>query len=179
MATVRRMARGAIRGSFAGMMSSVPTGVPAPPVARPATWRTFSRNTLELAGITGVVLRLYRAAVLSLESFSSWPMFIGALIVAVVLLCAVLTWNLSNFPIRRWPSRVAVFLGIEVASEFGMSSVLIALRREPLGSGMATWHDWWPLAGQTLLERGLVMAAYATLLAGAMWLVTRRTRIDA
>ncbi len=148
------------------------------PHARTSVWRTMSRSTLELAGLTGVAVRVYRAVVLGSDAFSSWTALVGALIVAVILVCGVLTWHLSNFTIRRWPLRVALFLGVEVAAEFGMSSVLIALRREPIGSGLATWADWWPLAGQTLLERGLVMGAYATLLAGAMWVVTRRSRID-
>lgn len=138
----------------------------------------MSRSTLELAGMTGVLVRLFRAAVLGSAAFSSWTALAGALVVAVIFVCGVLTWHLSNFPLRRWPLRVALFLGVEVAAEFGVSSLLIALRREPLGSGWATWADWWPLAGQTLLERGLVMGAYATLLAGAMWIVTRRGRID-
>jgi hypothetical protein len=136
--------------------------------------RAFSRSTLELAGLTGVTLRLYRAAVLQLDSFADWPVFIGALVVGVVIACGALTWHLSNFTLRRWPARVAAFVGIEVAAEFGMSSVLIALHREPLGSGLATWADWWPLAGQTLLERGLVLGGYAGMLAAAMWVVTRK-----
>ncbi len=160
------------------MIPSSPSGLPAVPHARTSVWRAMSRSTLELAGLTGVIVRLYRAAVLGSDAFSSWTALIGGLIVAVIFVCGVLTWHLSNFPIRRWPLRVALFLGVEVAAEFGMSSVLIALRREPLGSGLATWADWWPLAGQTLLERGLVMGAYAALLAGAMWVVTRRSRIE-
>lgn len=159
------------------MIRGTPTGVSAVP-AHVSSWRTLSRSALELAGVTGVLVRLYRAAVLGTETFSGWAALVGAVIIAVVFVCGVLTWHLSNFPIRRWPARVAAFLGIEVAAEFGVSSMLIALKREPLGSGLATWADWWPLAGQTLLERALVMGGYATLLAGAMWLVTRRTRIE-
>jgi hypothetical protein len=141
---------------------------------RPGSWRAFSRRTLEIAGLAGVTLRLYRAAVLSLDVTQDWAVFVGALVGGVVFLCAALTWYLSNFPLRRWPTRVAAFVGIEVAAEFGMSSVLIALHREPLGSGTATWADWWGLAGQTLLERGMVLGGYAGLLAAATWLVTRR-----
>jgi hypothetical protein len=127
-----------------------------------------------MAGLAGVTLRLYRVAILSLDTASDWAVFIGALVGGVVFLCAVLTWYLSNFPLRRWPARVAAFTAVEVAAEFGMSSVLIAVHREPLGSGLATWSDWWGLAGQTLLERVLVLGGYAGLLAVATWLVTRR-----
>jgi hypothetical protein len=155
-------------------MRPTPSGLPAVGAPRPVSWRALSRSTLELAGVTGILVRLYRAAVLGPDTPLSWPMFIAALIVAVVFVCGVLTWHLSNFHLKRWPYRVALFVAVEVFAEFGMSSVLIALKREPLGSGLATWADWWPLAGQTLLERGLVLGGYATLLAGVMWLVTRR-----
>ncbi len=156
------------------MTRYTPTGAPAVPPSRAVTLRAISRSTLELAGVTGIVVRLYRAAILTLESMSSWPVFLGALLAAVVFVCAVLTWHLSNFPLKAWPSRVALFVAIEVVAEFGMSSVLIAIGREPLGTGIATWADWWPLAGQTLLERALVLGGYAGLLAVAMWVVTRK-----
>jgi hypothetical protein len=121
--------RGAAR-SFALMIPGTPSSSATVSPVRGGGWRAFSRSTLELAGMAGVTLRLYRAAVLSLDTFADWPVFIGALVVGVVFVCGVLTWHLSNFPLRRWPSRVAAFVGIEVAAEFGMSSVLIALRRE-------------------------------------------------
>lgn len=165
------MAPRGIRRSFRRMTHSVPSSSADTTAVRPSTWRKASRSTLELAGATGVGVRLYRALVLG--AVLSWPVFIAAAVTGLVLVCAVLTWHLSNFPLRDWPRRVALFLGIEVAAEFGMSSVLIALQREPLGSGLATWADWWPLAGQTLLERTVGMSVYAALLAGAMWLVTR------
>jgi len=168
------VARIAVGHSFAIMLPLPPTSSATVPPVRGGSWRAFSRSTLELAGIAGVTLRLYRAAVLSLDTFADWPVFLGALVLGVVFVCGVLTWHLSNFPLRRWPSRVAAFVGIEVAAEFGMSSVLIALRKEPLGSGLATWADWWSLAGNTLLERGLVLGGYAGLLAAAMWVVTRK-----
>ncbi len=155
------------------MTPAAPTNASAVPSVRPSVWRTMSRSTLELAGITGVAVRLYRAAVLGADPALGWPMFIAALVAGIVLACAILTWHLSNFPFRRWPRRVALFIAIEVAAEFGVSSMLIALHREPIGSELATWADWWPLAGQTLLERGLVLGVYAALLAAAMWLVTR------
>jgi hypothetical protein len=155
------------------MPLETPLGTLALP-PRPGAWRAFSRRTLEIAGVTGVLLRLWRAVVLALDTFTDWPLFIAALVAGAVLACGALTWHLSNYPLRRWPARVAAFVGVEVAAEFGMSSVLIALHREPLGSGLATWADWWPLAGNTLLERALVLGGYAGMLAAAMWVVTRK-----
>jgi hypothetical protein len=158
--------------SFARMRRLTPVSVPSLP--RPGAWRAFSRRTLEIAGVTGVLLRFYRAGVLSLDSATGWPLFIAALVVGALLACGALTWHLSNFPLKRWPARVAAFLAVEVAAEWGTSSLLIALHREPLGSGLADWADWWALAGNTLVERCLVLGGYAGLLAVATWLVMRR-----
>lgn len=155
-------------------MAHPPLPASAAATARVGAWRAFARRPLEIAGLTGILLRLYRAAVLSLDASTGWPLFLGALLLGAVFACGALTWHLSNFPLRRWPARVAAFVGIEVAAEFGASSLLIALHREPLGSGVATWADWWGLAGNTLLERGLVLGGYAGLLAIATWFVTRR-----
>jgi hypothetical protein len=134
--------------------------------------RAFSLRTLELAGITGVVLRIFRAVVLSQ---AGWVTFIAGLVVGGLFLCGMLTWHLANYPIRRWPVRVAGFFVVEAAAEFGTSSVLIALQRERMGSRLATWSDWWPMAGQTLIERALLLALFALLLAGTVQLVRKVT----
>jgi fructose-specific phosphotransferase system IIC component len=147
-------------------------------VAATPTLRSISRSALVVAGATGVVVRLFRAVVLTQQSFESWPVFLISLVLGVVLLCGMLTLYLSNYPIRRWLRPWLTFLAIEWAAEMLVSTVLIALRAEPLGSGLATWGDWLTIAGQTLLERVLVLGSYAGLLAVAMWLVTRRSRID-
>lgn len=147
-------------------------------VASTPTLRSISRSALVVAGATGVVVRLFRAVVLTQQSFESWPVFLISLVLGVVLLCGMLTLYLSNYPIRRWLRPWFTFLAIEWAAEMLVSTVLIALRAEPLGSELATWGDWLTIAGQTLLERVLVLGSYAGLLAVAMWLVTRRSRID-
>ncbi len=135
--------------------------------------RAFAVRTLEPAGITGLVLRSYRALLLSAGATAGWMVFVGGLTVGVLFLCGMLTWHLGNFPVRRWPLRALAFIVIEVAAELGMSSLLIAFHRERFGSRVATWADWWPMAGQTLIERGLVMMIFAIVLAGAVQVVRR------
>ena len=125
---------------------------------------------MEPAGITGVVLRLWRALLLA---STSWMVVVGGLVVGVLFLCGMLTWHLGNFPIKRWPSRVALFVAIEVFAEMGTSSLLIAVARERVGSRVAGWADWWPMAGQTLLERVAVVALFALVLAASVQLVRR------
>jgi hypothetical protein len=89
--------------------------------------RAFAIRTVEPAGITGLVLRLWRAALLG---SASWLLFVGGLTVGVLFLCGMLTWHLGNFPVRRWPLRVVAFFLIEVIVEMGMSTLLIAVGRE-------------------------------------------------
>ena len=131
--------------------------------------RAFSLSTLELAGITGIVIRLFRVVAMS----ASTPMFVLGLVMAVLFLCGMLTWHLGNFPLRRWPLRVVWFTLIEASTELGVSSMLIALKVEPLGTGLAGWHDWWSLAGQTLLERVVIVLIYSLMLAASVQLVRR------
>ena len=132
--------------------------------------RAFAIRTIEPAGITGIVMRLWRALLLGTEN---WMLFVAGVTVAQLFLCGMLTWHLGNYPVRRWPPRVLAFLVVEVTVELGMSSLLIALGRERLGSQLATWSDWWPLAAQTLLERGVVLVSFALVLALVVQLVRR------
>ena len=131
--------------------------------------RAFSLSTIELAAITGIVLRLFRVVAMS----ASTPMFVLGLVMAVLFLCGMLTWHLGNFPLRRWPLRAAWFTLIEASTELGVSSMLIALKVEPLGTGLAGWHDWWSLAGQTLIERVVIVLLYSLMLAASVQIVRR------
>lgn len=131
--------------------------------------RAFSLSTLELAGITGILLRLMRVAAMS----ASTPMFVLGVVMAVLFLCGMLTWHLGNYPLRRWPIRAAWFTLIEASTELGMSSMLIALKIEPLGTRVAVWRDWWSLAGQTLVERSVIVLVYSLVLAASVQIVRR------
>ena len=135
--------------------------------------RAFAMRTLEPAGVTGLVLRLYRALLLSAGASAGWMAFVGGLTLGALFLCGMLTWHLGNFPVRRWPLRVLAFIVIEAAVEMGVSSILIAFGRERIGSRVATWADWWPMAGQTFMERGILLVLFALVLAGAVQTVRR------
>ena len=132
--------------------------------------RAFAIRTVEPAGITGVVLRLWRAALLA---STNWMLFVGGLVGGLLFLCGMLTGHLGNFPVKRWPPRVALFLVIEVFAEMGTSSLLIAVARERVGSRVALWADWWPMAGQTFIERTIVLVVFALVLGGTVQLVRR------
>lgn len=135
--------------------------------------RAFAIRTIEPAGITGLVLRVYRAAVMGSAMTAGLLPFIASVLLGIVFLCGMLTWHLGNYPVRRWPMRLAAFLLIEVAAEVGMSSLLIAVGRERFGARVALWGDWWPMAGQTLVERSVVMILYAAVLALSVQVVRK------
>ncbi len=132
--------------------------------------RAFGLRTLEPAGLAGIVLRLWRVALLNTDQ---WPLFVAGLTVAVLLLCGVVTWHLGNYPVRRWPMRTLLFLLVEVFAELGTSSVLIVFGLERLGSGTAVWSDWWSLAAQTVVQRALVVLPFVLVLAFAVQMVRR------
>jgi hypothetical protein len=135
--------------------------------------RAFAIRTIEPAGVTGLLLRLYRALVLGTAATAGFLPFVAAVLLGVLFLCAMLTWHLGNYPVRRWPLRVAMFMVIEIAAEVGMSSLLISFGQERFGSRVATWSDWWPMAGQTVVERMVVLIAFAVVLAVTVQFVRR------
>jgi hypothetical protein len=141
--------------------------------------RAFAIRSIEPAGITGLVLRVWRAIVLG---SGSWLFFVSGLTLGVLFLCGMLTWHLGNYPVKRWPVRALAFFLIECAVEMGMSSVLIVFGRERYGSQMAVWGDWWPMAAQTLWQRGLTIAIFALVLAMVVQMVRkavdRRSTVD-
>jgi len=146
----------------------------------PTVMRRFSLNLVEMALLTGVVLRLYRAVVMT-QSAGSWA-FVVAVAGGVVLLCAMATLHLANFPLQRWLWRAPLFVLVEVAAEALTSVALIALKREPTGTARAEFGDWMPMMWSALWTRGLIVLAWALVLAGVVWLVRhtilRAERID-
>jgi hypothetical protein len=137
----------------------------------PAAFRRLSLSLVEMAAITGVVLRLLRPLVLA-RAGTSWAM-VGAFYAGIaVLICLMATAHLGNYPVRQWLWRAPAFVGIEVAAEMLTSLVLIALRRETLGAtALADFHDWPAMAVRTLIYRFGVVATFALALAGVVQLV--------
>jgi hypothetical protein len=139
----------------------------------PTVMRRFSLSLVEVAIITGIVLRLYRALVLSLGPTESWAWTGGTFAFGLLLLCAALTFHLANYPVQRWVWRAPAFALIEVAAEALTSLVLIWLAREPIGASRAQWADWPPMMGTLLLMRMATVVVWALVLAGVVTLVRR------
>ena len=135
----------------------------------PTALRRFSLHLVEMALLTGIVVRLYRAVVMA-QSSASW-VWIVAFTGGIVLLCAMVTLHLANYPVHRWVWRVPAFLLVEVAAEALTSLALIALNREPTGTARAEFGDWLPMMWGALWTRGLIIVGWSLILAAAVWLV--------
>jgi len=139
-------------------------------IREPPAFSKLARSIVEMALVTGVVVRLYRALVLTRASSSG--LYLGTMFLlasAFVLLMA--TVHLSRFPLRQWTWRAPAFGALESAFESIVSLGLIMARREPLGTGAATLGDWPAIAGTIFVRHVAVISAFALLLAITVKLV--------
>lgn len=136
-------------------------------------FRRLSYSVVEMAVITAVVLRVYRALALYLAGANVF--FLGlSFAVGFVVLFGMVTLHLGNFTVRRWVWRAPLFALIEAAAEAVTSLGLIALHREPLGSARATYADWPGIVGNIVTWRVPAIIVFAAVLA-AVVLMTRVT----
>ena len=141
-------------------------------------FRRLSFSLVEMALVTGVVLRFYRSIVLTHGWPTSWVYIVGTFLLGVVFVCSMTTGHLANYPLRKWIWRAPVFgLGV-VVGEMVTSVFLIWGGREPTGTARAGWHDWPGLALSTFWTRELTVCAWAALLA-LIVTVVRRTIVAA
>ena len=141
-------------------------------IEEPTIVRRFSLSLTEMAVLTGITLRLYRAVVITHGS-TSWIWLGGSFAIGVLLLCAMATAHLANYPVQRWVWRAPLFALIEVAAESATALLLIWFGREPSGSARAEWSDWLPMSIATLWTRELTVCGWALLLAAVVWVVRR------
>lgn len=136
----------------------------------PPAFRRLTLSVVEMGLITGILVRLYRALVLT-NAPGGWVTFalLGAL--GFILFFGLATAHLANFTVRQWVWRAPLFALVEVAGEMLASLGLIALGREPAGSGRATYGDWIPMAGDLFAWRVIPLLVYVALLAGVVQIV--------
>jgi hypothetical protein len=118
----------------------------------PAAFTRIARSPIELALITGVVIRLFRAVVLTHgEATSS---FLGAsLVLGTLFLLGMATLHLGSL-------------------------ALISLHREPWGTARAEFTDWQPMATGVLFWRVIAVCLWALLLGGTVQFVRGRVLKD-
>ena len=138
----------------------------------PRAFRRFSFSLVEMAIVTGVLLRVYRSFALTHGSNSFWYIG-GSFAIGLVWLLGMATAHLANFPVHRWVWRAPLFVLVESAAEMVMSLLLIWVGREPNGTVRAELGDWPAMAAGTLLSRAEVVLLWTLLLAGIVGVVRR------
>lgn len=141
-------------------------------IEEPKAFRKFSLSIVEMAIVTGILLRVYRVFVLT-HGLNNWLYFGAAIAIGAIFLLGALTAHLANYPLHQYFWRAPTFALIEVAAEMVTSALLIALRHERNGSVPAHWDDWVGMGLNALLVRGLPLVIWGLILAGVVQLVRR------
>jgi uncharacterized protein YggT (Ycf19 family) len=129
----------------------------------PAAFQRIARSPVELAVLTGVVIRLFRAVVLTRGNINS-SYLAASLVLGTIFLLGMATLHLGRFPVREWPWRAPLFAIFETVGEMAVSLVLISLHREPWGTARAEFMDWQPMAVGVLFWRIVAVGVWAILL---------------
>ncbi|HEY0972482.1 MAG TPA: hypothetical protein VGE02_16045 [Gemmatimonadales bacterium] len=138
-------------------------------VEEPAALRRLSLSLVETAVLTGVALRLYRVIALSLAGDASgWLFFTGTLALGAAILLGAAAMHLGNFPLHRWIWRAPAFGAVAAGAELVTSLLLIAVGREAIGTGRATFADWPGIAATVLVTRVVAVSLFAIVLAGVV-----------
>ena len=142
-------------------------------VIEPPGFRRLTLSLAEMALITGVIIRLFRAVVVTYGPATNWLYLASAILIGALILLGMTALHLANFTLRHWLWRAPVFGLVESATEMSVSAVLILLGREPIGSGHAVLSQWWGMAAMTIMFRTLAVCVFAAALAGVFQIVRR------
>lgn len=134
-------------------------------VREPPAFAKLAHSLFDMAMVTGIVARLYRAMVLSRASSASGTYVAVTLTIGAVFLLLMATIHLSRFPLRDWLWRAPAFAFAESVVEVLASLILIALGREPLGTGAANFNDWPGMVLRTIGWRLATISLFALVLA--------------
>src|SRR4026208_1079581 len=120
----------------------------------PAAFARVARSPVQRARIPGVVIRLFRAVVLTHGNATT--AYLGAaLVLGSLFLLGMATLHLGRFPVREWPRRAPLFAVFETVGEMIVSLILTALHREPWGTARAEFMDWQAMATGVVFWRVL------------------------
>jgi hypothetical protein len=143
----------------------------------PAAFTRIARSPVELAVITGAIIRLFRAVVLTHGTATS-SYLVASLVLGTLFLLGMATLHLGRFPVREWPWRAPLFAIFETAGEMLVSLVLIALHREPWGTARAEFVDWQAMATGVVFWRVLGVSLWALLLGTTVSFIRGRVLKD-
>ena len=141
----------------------------------PTAFQKVAVSLVEMAVITGVLLRVFRAMILSNGPGDNLLYIGGAFALGAIFLLTMLTVHLSRLPLNQWLWRAPAFAAVETAAEMLTSLALISFGREPIGTVRAEFHDWPAMALSAGLARLVTVCVFALLLG----LVVQRVRQSA
>jgi hypothetical protein len=131
----------------------------------PPAFSKLARSTVEMALVTGVLARLYRAVILTHGDPDSGVYIAATFFIGASFVLMMATVHLSRFSLREWMWRAPMFAALEGAFEMVTSAGLIALHREPLGTSAATFSDWPRMTAGVFGWRLVVICVFAAVLA--------------
>jgi hypothetical protein len=141
----------------------------------PTAFQKVAQSLVEVSLITGLLLRLFRAVILTHGAPDNLLYLGGAFAIGAIFLLSMMTIHLSRVPLNQWLWRAPVFALLESSAEALVSLGLISAAREPLGSARAEMHDWPGMAFSIFLSRFVVLCVFALLLG----LIVQRLRSNA
>ena len=139
----------------------------------PKAFRRFSLSLVEMALITGVLVRVFRSLVLT-HGTTGFGYIAATMTIAIVFIVFMATAHLANYPLHHWLWRAPAFAALEVVGEMATSLLLIWLSREPNGTVRAHFDDWPAMAMRAMLYRGLIVVAWSLVLAAIVQIVRNR-----
>ncbi len=144
-------------------------------IHEPRVFRRLSYSLVEMALVTGVVIRAYRLLILT-HGANNWLYLGASFAVGAIFFLGMVTAHLANFPLHQYLWRAPAFAGVEVAAEMVTSALLISLSHEANGTVRAHWDDWIGMGLNALVIRGTAILVWSAILAGSVSLV-RRTMV--
>ena len=141
-------------------------------IEEPAALRRLTMSLVEMTLITGITLRLLRSIALTYGGGESWVYLGGTFALGITILFGMLAAHLANFTLRTWLWRAPAFAVGEWLAEMATSALLIAFRREPIGSReRAEFADLPAMAQTTFMMRFAAVVGFALVLAAVVYLV--------
>jgi hypothetical protein len=153
------------------------TEPPLPPWSPPegTAFQKVAQSLVEVSLITGMLLRLFRAVILTHGAPDNLLYLGGAFSIGAIFLIGMMTLHLSRVPLNQWAWRAPACALLESFAESITSLALIWSSREPLGSVRAEMHDWAGMVASIFLSRFVVLCVFALLLG----LIVQRIRHSA
>lgn len=127
-----------------------------------------------MALISAVVVRTLHLISSTHGAELDWHSFVGTFVALPIVLLAIATVHLSNYPVPQWLWRAPAFALLESVFESLASLGLIYAGRERWGTGRAEPGDWPAMAGMILLTRIGMVCLFALILGGVTQFVRRR-----